>query len=281
VVNYGSNLILRCFVSSNRGLEDAIVLGVLVRQSIAMFDAIEILISNAAVYPCHMQIRAIFEVSLYLEWILQNDTKKRAKYFYVANVRQSEFGLREPKPVPLKLNHTRKSWSRWAICSPKPQNNLQLKVMNTSPEIDRILAQASFEDIDKDIETYRAKRKATHDLPWYVPLGPRSVRQLAKDLNRLHEYESIYWQSSEVMHSTSHKHHVKFPRGNIHFTAIRCLEGIDTILKFSLAIMLKIYKNVLAHYSEGELPNFGKKFLGDWQQVFMGIKSVTYVQKRS
>ncbi|MBW2647486.1 MAG: hypothetical protein JRE23_15180 [Deltaproteobacteria bacterium] len=88
VVNYGSNLVPRCFVSSKRTLEDAIVLGVLVRQAIAMFDAIEILLSNAAVYPCHLQTRAIFEVSLYLEWVLQKDTEKRAKYFYVANVRQ-------------------------------------------------------------------------------------------------------------------------------------------------------------------------------------------------
>ncbi len=43
-----------------------------------------------------------------------------------------------------------------------------------------------------------------------------------------------------------------------------------------MATMLKIYKNVLAHYREGELPNFGKKYLDDWQQAFMGIKSVTY-----
>lgn len=276
VVNYGSNLVPRCFVSSNRRLEDAIVLGVLVRQAIAMFDAIEILISNAAVYPCHLQTRAIFEVSLYLEWILQKDTERRAKYFYVANVRQERVWAMRTQTGSSENVSYGKVMEPFGNLFPETTKQLATQSQEYLREIDRILAQASFEDIDKDIETCRAKRKTPYDPPWYAPLGPRSIRQLAKDLKRLHEYELIYGPSSEVMHSTSHKHHVKFSQGNIHFTPIRYLEGIDTIIRFSMATMLKIYKTVLGHYREGELPNFGKKYLDDWQQAFMGIKSVTY-----
>lgn len=276
VVNYGSNLVPRCFVSSKRTLEDAIVLGVLVRQAIAMFDAIEILLSNAAVYPCHLQTRAIFEVSLYLEWVLQKDTEKRAKYFYVANVRQERVWAMRTQTGSSENVSYGKVMEPFGNLFPETTKQLAAKGQEYLREIDRILAQASFADIDKDIETYRANRKTPYDPPWYAPLGPRSVRQLAKDLKRLHEYETIYGPSSEVMHSTSHKHHVKFSQGHIHFTPIRYLAGIDTIVKFSMATMLKIYKNVLAHYREGELPNFGKKYIDDWRQAFMGIKSVTY-----
>jgi hypothetical protein len=74
MTNYGTNLIIRCFVTGKSELEDAIILGVLVRQAVAMFDALEILISNASIYPAHLQARALFEASLYLQWILKDDS---------------------------------------------------------------------------------------------------------------------------------------------------------------------------------------------------------------
>jgi hypothetical protein len=90
MTNYGTNLIMRCFVTGKSELEDAIILGVIVRQAVAMFDALEILISNAAVYPAHLQARALFEASLYLQWILKDDATLKAKHYYVYNVRQED-----------------------------------------------------------------------------------------------------------------------------------------------------------------------------------------------
>lgn len=54
MTKYGTNLIVRCFATGERKLEDAIILGVVVHQAVAMFDAFEILVSNAAVYPAHL-----------------------------------------------------------------------------------------------------------------------------------------------------------------------------------------------------------------------------------
>ena len=61
MTNYGTNLIVRCMTTSDKDLKDAIAIGVLLRQAVAMFDGLEILISNAAIYPAHLQARAIFE----------------------------------------------------------------------------------------------------------------------------------------------------------------------------------------------------------------------------
>jgi hypothetical protein len=276
VVNYGSNLVPRCFVSSKRELTDAIVLGVLLRQSIAMFDAIEILLSNAAVYPCHLQIRALFEASLYLEWMLQKDTETRAKYYYVANVRQERiWAMRTQSGDPENLSYG-KIMAGFGDLFQEITDQIADRGKEYLQEINRILAQASFADIDMSIERFRKKSRKPYDPPWYAPLGPKSVRQIAVDLNRLHEYETIYSPSSEVMHSTSHKAHVKFSQGRIHFTPIRHLAGIDNVVKSSMATMVKIYTDVLRHYREDELPNFGKKYFEDWREAFMGIRAVEY-----
>jgi len=50
LANYGSNLIPRAYSSSGKTLGDAIVIGVLLRQVIAMVDAIEILLCRSAVH---------------------------------------------------------------------------------------------------------------------------------------------------------------------------------------------------------------------------------------
>ena len=43
LVNYGTNLIPRCFTTSDKELKDAVIIGVLLRQVVAMLDGIELL----------------------------------------------------------------------------------------------------------------------------------------------------------------------------------------------------------------------------------------------
>lgn len=281
MVNYGSNLIPRCFVSSNRRLEDAIILGVLLRQAVAMFDAIEILVSNAAVYPCYLQTRAIFEASLYIQWILQTDTEKRAKYYYVSNLRKERVWANRTQRGSPDYLAFQKDMEKLGIIVPDTANRLGAEGQKYLQEINRILEKPSLAAIDKEFDSYREKRRLRYDPPWYAPLEIQSVRQLAKNLQRLHEYELIYVESSEVMHSTSLEHHINFSQGPMKLIPIRYHEGIDMVLWFSMVPMLKIYLDVLAYYRPDERPNFSRKYFEDWRQEFIGILEDEYKNDNS
>jgi len=87
LANYGSNLVPRAHDSSKKKLEDHIVIGVLLKQVVAMIDAVEILISKGAVDPANLQARSAFEASLYIDWFLKGEPEKKAKYYYVSNLR--------------------------------------------------------------------------------------------------------------------------------------------------------------------------------------------------
>jgi len=277
--NYGSNLIPRCLTSSNRRLEDAIILGVLLRQAIAMFDAIEILISNAAIYPCYLQLRAIFESSLYIEWILKTETEKRAKYYYVANVRKERvWANRTQKGSPENIAYE-KIMAPFGDAITDTTQQLSDEGKMALQEINRVLAQDSFSGIDQAIDSFKTKNKYLYDPPWYAPLGPKTVRQLADNLGRIHEYELIYSESSAIMHSASHKHHIKFLKGRLKFIPIRYLKGIQNLLRFSMATMIKIYSDVISHYRSSEKPNFHRKYREDWRKEFMGIPEVKYADE--
>lgn len=70
LANYGRHLIPRAYSSGGKTLGDAVVVGILLRQLVAMIDAIEILLCRSAVHAASLQLRAMFEASVYIDWML-------------------------------------------------------------------------------------------------------------------------------------------------------------------------------------------------------------------
>ena len=95
LVCYGTGLMPRVFESSNKHSCDVLTVFVLLKQIITMLDAVEVLVSSGTILAAHLQARAIMEATLYLDWILVSDTEKKAKHFYVADLRaEKSEGLR-------------------------------------------------------------------------------------------------------------------------------------------------------------------------------------------
>jgi hypothetical protein len=89
MVNYGTYLIARAYDSSKKNIEDVVVIVVLLKQFVSMIDAIEVLAYQGSVKPAFLQLRSAFEASLYIDWILKNESNKKAKYYYVSNLRNT------------------------------------------------------------------------------------------------------------------------------------------------------------------------------------------------
>ena len=87
ITNYGTNLISRVFTTGERGLSETIVVGVLLKQVVAMLDGAEILINQGAIFSAHLEVRAAYEASIYIDWILDSEKEKKTKYYYVSNLR--------------------------------------------------------------------------------------------------------------------------------------------------------------------------------------------------
>ena len=86
LANYGSHLIPRAYSSGGKTLGDAVLIGILLRQLVAMIDAIEILLCRSAVHAATLQLRAMFEASVYIDWMLAGDRENKAAYYYVHNL---------------------------------------------------------------------------------------------------------------------------------------------------------------------------------------------------
>lgn len=275
MVNYGSWLIPRAYDSSNKKLEDVIAVGVLLKQVVAMIDAVQILVSNGAVYPAFLQARAAFEASLYVDWILKGQAYEKAKYYYVSNLRNERlWALRIIGGTP--EHHEFAS----EIQDLAPYVNferlgIQQVANNRLSEIDRILNQTSFKPIDDEFEALKNKRK--REAYWYQPFKPSSLGRIAKEVGRYGEYVYFYERGSKATHAASYRNHVQFSQaGACVFEPIRNLSEIDNLLKFAMWTIIHTYKSIIVQYRAGELQDFIRKYKNDWQLSFLNIPSVEY-----
>lgn len=279
LTNYGSNLVLRAFNSSSKGLCDVVTCGVLLKQIVVMLDAVTVLLQAGTAYAAFLPARAAFEASLYLDWMLFSDTERKAKCYIVSQYRdERRWAARAIHGTPEEAAFTRIAGQLGIdIHARRPTLASEAKVHLA--DIDRILLKSEFKAIDQEFEAIKKKkkkRKLTYEPNWYEPLGVTSIRTIADTLGRLPEYEIFYSKSSRVTHSASYKDQVRFGKLKAHLIPIRHYRDIDEVINFVVVIALSSFRNILHYYRPAELKAFAKKYMEDWRSPFRTVKAVKY-----
>jgi hypothetical protein len=269
ITNYGSNLIPRCFVSSPRGLKDAIVLAVLLRQVVATLDGIHVLLSSGACFVAQLPARALFESSAYIHWILLADSDKRSLYYYVHNLRRKRLWAKRMQAGSPESAEFLASIEKSGLpITDEMANQAKEQVQ----ELDELLSKPPFANVSADFDRVRGRRK--YDPAWYVPLGPRNLGEIAEDVNRRSQHAILYSVGSQVMHASSYEGHIAIGKGNITFQPVRSLQGFDAVLRPSLTDALATYRRVLEAYRPEELLAFRRKYTEKWQRLFLSVPTI-------
>ena len=270
LVSYGSNLIPRCYSSSEKNLKDAVLLPILLRQAVAMLDGIELLLTSGATHAANLQMRALFEASVYIDWILLGDSERKAEYYYVHNLRRKRVWARRTQSGSPESQEFIAMMNKSGV---PIDDKLREASKNELQEIDRILSQPKFAVISNDIEKHRGGKR--FDPPWYFPLGERSLLTMARTVDKTSQYVLLYSGASEVMHVSNYGHHVRFRRGEVIFQPIRSVEGFENVFRFSTINALLTFRKILDQYRPGELPAFRRKYMEKWQREFISFPQIT------
>ena len=155
----------------------------------------------------------------------------------------------------------------------KLDDHVRDSAKETIKEIDRVLSQPKFAEINRDFDNCR-KRK--NDPAWYVPLGQPSFASICRAVGRGSVYALLYSGASEVMHSSNYGHHVKFGDKKLTVEPIRSVEGFENVFRFSLPIALHTFMKILDKYRAGERTAFSRKYLENWRHEFMNFPEIKY-----
>ena len=264
LTNYGTILIARCMETSNKGLEDIIVLGTMLKQAVEMLDSVDRLFSVGCINPAFLQLRVIYELHLFIKWILASDTKNKARHYYVWNL------LVEIKWHKIIINGTPESAE---LESWFKNHNLWEKYQ--SDEVQQ-LAKKRIEDIEEELNKTElipiyASFKNGKVNRWYKPLNVKSLRHLTEILNCKDEYLFIYDTCSKIVHSSSYEYHISSTGDTVGFKTIRNPENIIMLLSFLIPLILRIYRYILKFYRPEEIENFKRKYIEEWRSKFLII----------
>lgn len=272
LANYGSNLIPRVYTSSNKTLGDAVLIGTLLKQLVAMTDAIEILLCRSAVHAATLQLRAMFEASVYIHWMLAGDREKKAAYYYVHNLLRLRVWAMRVQP------DTAESSSFKEVMNGLPlDETLGEEGKNQVREIDRVLSQARFDAIRNEFRDW--KKRTGRKPSWYSPLGVTDLRNMAMKVNKEPLYVFLYGPGSEVMHVSNYLQHVRFEGGRVTFLSIRHPKDFPNKVRLTATIAIEIFLKMLQEYRAGECPRFGQKYVEKWRQAFMNMPELKINEK--
>jgi len=269
VTSYGSNLIPRCFTSSERKLKDVILIGVLLRQVVAMLDGMDVLLTNGATYAAHLQMRALFEAAVYIEWILQGNSERKTDYYYVHNLRRKRYlaartqpGLVGAEPFLTMMNEI-----GVPLTDAATKSSEQL-----IREIDEVIAQPKFAVINAEFENHRKKRG--REVAWHAPFGLRSFAAVAREVKRQAYYEIFYSIASGVIHSSSCDQHVKI-RTRLTIEPVRWMDQFQPISHFGLSMAMSAFMAISRAYRPEDL-SFHRKYNEKWKKHFLDFPKIVY-----
>jgi hypothetical protein len=272
VVNYGTSLIPRCLVSSDRRLKDLVVIAVLLRQVVSTLDAMEILMSSGAVYASNLPLRAIFEAAVYLEWILEGDGERKATYYHVRNLRRQKSWANRVLPGSAEAGEFGDLLGRTRTDA--EVERVREAAKEQIDAIEKHLSKAKYAAINREFE--RLRKQHRHEVSWYTPLGVPSFRRIASDVGKIRHYVVIYGGGSEAMHASNYKQHLQIGDGEVAFEPIRHLEGFTAVFNFALSIAFDAYRRILGEYRPGEVTLFNRKYVEKWRSTFLSLPQINY-----
>ncbi len=277
IVDYGAQLVPTAFSNSSRQMEDIITIGVLLHQVVMMVDGVEILMTQVALKSAHLQSRACLEASWYVDWILKEKSEERARYYYVSCLRQfRDFALSAVKGTPERQRFSATA-DFMGLDDDVLQRDLASKSSQEVEEIDKVLGQTVFSNINKTFEKLRTKtghnrkgkpkqgKKA--EPKWYEPLGPKSISDIATQVDRLHEYQTYYARCSKTVHVASYRNHVRFESGKVNFLPVRDLGEIKVVFLCIAVAALRTYRAIISRYCREEVEPFLQKYKDEWRET--------------
>lgn len=277
LVNYGSHLILSSFSSSERDLGDTVVTAVMLKQVVLMLDGFQVLLEAGCSEAAQLQARAMFEASVYIDWMLMSDKTNKAEHYYVANVRKDRLWSRRSIEGTDEHSSFLGELGDFAEKMSKSATGQAQIIAAELEKLDEFLSNEPFQSINAAFDQLKGNR--SYDRAWYVPLGPTSFRQVVKEVGRLYEYDIFYEFTSETMHASKIRSHASFRGKEMKFVPIRHLLGISAIISFAASIAIRAYRAVLSEYRSGQLTEFDVRYVNDWREAFLNVPVVNYVNK--
>jgi hypothetical protein len=231
-------------------------------HGLELVDAIQVMLAESVVTPAHMQLRGLFEAMLQLEWILREDTARRAFAYQL-------FDVRERLRFYRSLDSTTQGGKE--LIAAQKADTLASGMTLAQPvdlqkfidSLNRLLTKPGYKEA---VDEYDRMKKAGKQIPNWFALydGPQKVQQLARKLGRPLQYEILYRHWSAAVHGAQVGRRVG-KNNDIH--RMRAGGTMADVVTHAMNFSLTIIQLYLKFYRPGEEEAFGKWYVQHIRQT--------------
>lgn len=198
-VNFGTH-IMTWVIDNSKGSDEQMPLTMLLRDMLEKADSISTLIKFSNTEPSKIILRSVFELALYIRYLLEGNFEDRSMSFLVCNAKDT---IRINKAFD-KKDQSYKTTLNILDKDEFFDRSFMDSIPSSEPIIENqksILKLPAYQRFDKEYE--RIKKKDNRNPSWYRLFdGPRNIRELAEKVNIPFLYEILYRKWSENVHGT-------------------------------------------------------------------------------
>ena len=134
----------------DKSLKDVVALFSLFKNALSMADAIEVMMRQGVIRPSQLQLRSLFEVSVTLQWVLQESGDERARAYHVANLRRQRLSARRDLPGTTEENEAfQYFWDTVGDRTPSPERVKEVRAQIAN--LDKELSGPSLCDLNEKV----------------------------------------------------------------------------------------------------------------------------------
>ena len=279
LVNYGTNLIVRSFESSEKDIPEVVVILSFLKHAVTSLDAIHILAKEGSTLACQPHMRSLMEINLYLKWIFMKDYQRRGTAYRVWEIRRQRYwyrcyldGTREQKA---NMQHMKGELTE-GLEPPLTQEQLREFIEEED-------AKPQTPELREVNELFNEKvSKSGKDRDWYVPFGVSDLRTMAVEVDKnigVGEegmYKLLYSHYSNTVHGLSmdHQWHFDEALGQVIFDHIRTVESLDEVFQMAFSYTFMLYRKILNEYRPGEIGAYNRRYVAEWRDASINIPKV-------
>jgi hypothetical protein len=263
VLNYGLSVFARCAYRPAGDDENLPILFVY-RHLLEMLDSVIIQVAECAPAPAALQLRAMFDALLTIEYILEDEGKVRERAFaYIHNVqlerRRTYLSLDPGTPQG-------KAFLDAISGDPYSKDHKPPVVPDLAERLKEIDEMLEKPELKAAAQAYQIAKKAVGRKPnWYTLYnGPKNLGELARHLKRGAQYEILYKEWAERGHSTDAIDRILIVSADgPSARGLRDATELESTIDFAITFAVDAARRLIEHYRSGEGKSFAKWYLAE------------------
>jgi hypothetical protein len=233
---------------------------------VEMLDGVEVLVSGAAPVPARLALRTQFEALLTIDFILREDTRRRALAWLVCHLHRRIAIYETHDPKTARGAEYQRDYSEDSFI----QNAASQPVIDSYKPVAQVLKMLSLPHLKEAEEEYQRIKSLKKRRRWYCfHDGPTDLRALAKRCRRGAQYGLLYTEWSGTSHADDlHRQLVPTKDQTLGVRVIREVSELKTAAHFALTFFIDATLQVMKRYRPQDLPAWRVWYRGRLQEPY-------------